>query len=162
MHHKNCMGPGQTGPRQQVVCPTRHCVQNNYFQNEVDYIHPTHTTIMNHHLTRNMHHFPQTQSVMDTFDSEDVFMPPQRPEMTGPMGMGPQVAGAETGPRPPMGMGPQVAGAQMGPTPSMGMMPQGMGPQVAGVENGNMPQGGPMGPGMCHMGKGCHHPWWRD
>ncbi|GGC87614.1 hypothetical protein GCM10007216_17940 [Thalassobacillus devorans] len=151
MHHRKCMGPGQTRPRQQVVCPTRHCVQNNHFLNEVDVIHPTHTTVMNHHLTKNYHHFPHTQSVRDTFDSEDIFMPQQGPEMTGPMGMGPQVMGAQTGPMSPMGM-----------------PPQGMGPQVAGVEdNGMMPQGmpyGPMGPGPggYHMGKGCHHPWWRD
>ncbi|MBM7552511.1 CotD family spore coat protein [Thalassobacillus pellis] len=145
MRHKHCMGPNQVSPAQQVVCPTKHCVQHNFYQKEVDFIHPTHTTVYNHHMTQNKHFFPQTQSVVDTFGSEDVMMPPQ--------GMSPQM-----GPRPPMGPN-QVAGAQYN---GNGPGPMGMGPQVAGAQYNGQPQMGPYGKGPRPGVMGYHKPCWRD
>ncbi|WP_181351282.1 CotD family spore coat protein [Thalassobacillus sp. CUG 92003] len=141
MHYRNCNGPGQFGPAKQVVCPTNKCVHHNYYLSEVDYIHPTHTTVYNHHLTKNNHHFPQTQSVVDTFSEENNFMGPQN-----------QVAGAQFN----GGMGPQGEMGFMGP-PWGNMATQGPNlgwpnPHVGGTNFNNM--------GM--MGEGCRRPSWLD
>ncbi|MFD1018443.1 CotD family spore coat protein [Thalassobacillus hwangdonensis] len=141
--HMNCGCP-QVSPAQQVVHPTKHCVKHNFYKQDVNHIYPTHTTVMNHHLTENKHFFPQTQSVENTFNQTNTFMPPQ------------QVSPAMQGPRPPMGPGGpggQVAGAQTG---------MGPGSQVAGAQTGMGPMGSnmpPMGAQGMMPGMGRKRPW---
>ncbi|MCJ0932429.1 spore coat protein [Virgibacillus halodenitrificans] len=110
------------GCPKQIVYPTKHNCVNNFSESQVDHIHPSHTTIMNHHLIKNKHMYPHSTSVQNTTNSVDVyggsFNVPAPGQVAGAMspGMGPgaapgQVAGAMS-----PGMGPgyapgQVAGA---------------------------------------------------
>lgn len=45
-----------------VVCPTRYNQVNTCSQSQVNYVHPTHTAVMNHHLVKNVHYYPHTTS----------------------------------------------------------------------------------------------------
>ncbi|WP_236560886.1 CotD family spore coat protein [Pontibacillus sp. HMF3514] len=125
--------PQMVSPAQQKVYPTKQCVKHNFFQQEVDHIHPTHTTNVNHVNVLNKHFFPQSQSDVTQVSQQNVNMGP-----------GSQVAGASTGPMGGPGMmGPGGPG-QMGP-----------GSQVAGASTGPMGGPGMMGPGQmgqCPMG----------
>ncbi|MRG88288.1 spore coat protein CotD [Salinibacillus xinjiangensis] len=77
-------------PAQNVVYPTKHCVKNNYIPHEVNHIHPTHTTIQNHHMVKNKHFYPHTQSVVNTVNQQNVNMGPGRPpSAVSPAAMGP-------------------------------------------------------------------------
>lgn len=136
----------------QVVHPVKENVVHCCSEEVVNHIHPSHTTVMNHHLVKNVHEFPHSTSVANTFNEVDVLgpayntprppmgaptsvagamSPPYGPGMAGP-GMGGQVAGA-TSPGMQMGYGPgQVAGAT---SPGMNM-PYGPG-QVAGAQHWN-------------------------
>jgi spore coat protein D len=109
-HHKGCK-PNMLSPAETVVYPTKHCVKHNHIPHEVNHIHPSHTTIMNHHLVKNKHFFPHTQSVVNTVNTQNVNMGPGRPPMVSPANMGPG--------RPPM-----VSPANMGP----GMNPNAVSP----------------------------------
>lgn len=134
-HRPNC-GCGCQKP---VVHPTKYnCVQH-CTESEVEHIHPSHTTVMNHHVVKNKHVFPHSTSVQNTTNSVDVYggsfnTPPQVSPGFGP---GNQVGGAMS-----PGMGPGAGpGNQVGGAMSPGM---GCGNQV----------GGAMSPGM---GPGHHH-----
>ncbi|QHS24475.1 spore coat protein CotD [Virgibacillus sp. MSP4-1] len=94
-------------PAQNVVYPTKHCVKNNYIPHEVNHIHPTHTTIMNHHLVKNKHYYPHTQSVMNNVQSQNVNMGPGSPNMVSPANMGPGSPNMVS----PANMGPGVPNA---------------------------------------------------
>ncbi|SDJ68115.1 CotD family spore coat protein [Sediminibacillus albus] len=104
-----------------VVYPTKENVIHNCSEQTIDHIHPSHTTIMNHHLVKNNHVYPHSTSVANTVDSVDVY--------GGSFNVpGNQVAGAATppgGPGYPGGMGPggpgnSVAGATTPGGPGMG------------------------------------------
>ncbi|SET31411.1 spore coat protein D [Salinibacillus kushneri] len=94
-HHKGChpmgISPAQNAvsPAQNIVYPTKHCVKNNFIPHEVNHIHPTHTTVMNHHLVNNKHFYPQTQSVQSNVQSQQTNMGPGLPNMVSPASMGP-------------------------------------------------------------------------
>lgn len=84
-HH----GP-QCGCHERIVYPVSEEVVNHCCENVVEHIHPSHTTHVNHHLTRNIHYYPHSQSVVNTFDSTNEFggafevpTPPQ-PTVTAP------------------------------------------------------------------------------
>lgn len=147
--------PQMVSPAQQKMYPPKQCVKHNYFQQEVDHIHPTHTTNCNHLNVVNKHYFPQTQSNVNSVSEQNVNMGPTSPQMMGPGQMGPGMGPGQMGP------GGQVAGASTGPMGGPGMMGPGhMGPgsQVAGASTGPMGGPGMMGPGqMGPMGmkKGC-------
>ncbi|MBM7675228.1 CotD family spore coat protein [Gracilibacillus alcaliphilus] len=48
-------------PEQTVVHPTKCNVVHTCSENVVNHIHPTHTTVVNHHLP-NQHYFPRSTS----------------------------------------------------------------------------------------------------
>ncbi|MEC5425700.1 spore coat protein [Virgibacillus sp. C22-A2] len=118
------------GRPQQVIHPTKHNCVHKCTESIVEHVHPSHTTVLKHHVTKNKHVFPHSTSVQQTASSVDVyggsFNVPPRPGF----GPGGQVAGVATpgmgyGPgamAPGMGYGPgsQVAGAV---TPGMGYGP---------------------------------------
>lgn len=100
-----CMKPCQCHqPVKEIVYPTKEDVVHKCTEETVKHIHPSHTTIVNHHLVKNEHLYPHTTSVENTFDEVDVMG-----TMTGPGNFGP---GMPTGP----GAGPNanVMGAQSG------------------------------------------------
>ncbi|RDW19733.1 spore coat protein [Oceanobacillus chungangensis] len=155
-----------------IVHPTKFNCIENCSESVVNQVHPSHTTIMNHHLVKNNHVFPHSTSVQNTTNSVDQyggsFEVPSPGQVAGAMmpgyGPGGQVAGAMM---PGYGPGGQVAGA---------MMPgYGPGGQVAGamMPGANMPFGpggqvaGAMQPGFgphkgCKCGCGgnpSHHKW---
>ncbi|WP_042149564.1 CotD family spore coat protein [Paucisalibacillus sp. EB02] len=142
-HRPNCGCP------KCVVHPTKHNVVHHCTEETVQHVHPSHTTIMNHHLIKNNHVFPHSTSVQNTVNSVDqfggAFNVPGGPGMMGP-GPG-QVAGAMD-----PGMGPGMMGPGMGPgMMGPGMMNPGTGNnlspnQVAGAMNPGM------NPGMGQMG----------
>ncbi|GGB47293.1 spore coat protein [Virgibacillus dakarensis] len=104
-HHH---GPDCGCPKR-IVHPTKHNCVENCTESVVEHIHPSHTTVMNHHLVRNRHVYPHSTSVQNTCNSVDEFggafnTPPQVSPAYGP---GSQVAGAMS---PGMNNGNQVAG----------------------------------------------------
>ncbi|HLT54898.1 MAG TPA: spore coat protein [Bacillota bacterium] len=132
-----------------IVHPVKHNTVHTCSESEVLHVHPSHTTVVNHHLVKNQHIFPHSTSFQNVTNSVDQFGPSF--EVPGP-GFGPgQVAGAMqpgVGPGAMMpGCGPgQVAGAMQpgyGPGQVAGAMQPGCGPgQVAGA----MQPGYGMGP----------------
>ncbi|WP_077621773.1 spore coat protein [Sediminibacillus massiliensis] len=121
--HHGCMKPAN-----QIVYPTKHNVVHNCYEENVQHVHPSHTTVMNHHLIKNNHVYPHSTSVQNTVDSVDLY--------GGSFNVpGNQVAGAAT---PPFGPGSQVAGASTSP--------YGPGSQVAGAMSPGGPGMGPYGP----------------
>ena len=68
MRRPNCQGPVKT-----IVCPTKHkCVNTQSFSN-VNYVHPTHTTITDYHTVQNTHFYPQTTSWQQVVNQTNVF-----------------------------------------------------------------------------------------
>lgn len=74
------MGRFQRRPRRrgcgcpnQIVYPTKYDTVHNCFETEVDHIHPSHTTVMNHHLIKNKHIYPHSTSVQNTYDSVNMY-----------------------------------------------------------------------------------------
>ncbi|WP_217589532.1 spore coat protein [Lentibacillus saliphilus] len=107
------MRPRMGNRPRRVVYPTQHnCVQC-CSESEVEHIHPSHTTIMNHHLVKNKHVFPHSTSVQNTWNEVDVYGGSFEVPNTGPAAMGPGSM---------MGPGNQVAGA-MAPGQNPGGMP---------------------------------------
>ncbi|RDW17580.1 spore coat protein [Oceanobacillus arenosus] len=143
-----------------IVHPTKFNCVNQFSESVVNQVHPSHTTVMNHHLVKNIHTFPHSTSVQNTANSVDQyggsFQVPAPNQVAGAMspGFGPgygpggQVAGAMM---PGYGPGSQVAGA---------MMPgYGPGGQVAGAMMPGYGQGPHKG---CKCGCGgnpSHHRW---
>ncbi|AXI08548.1 spore coat protein [Oceanobacillus sp. 143] len=161
--------------RKTIVHPTKFNCVNQFSESEVDHVHPSHTTIMNHHLVKNNHVFPHSTSVQNTVNSVDQyggsFEVPSPGQVAGAMapgfgpGFGPggQVAGAMApGFGPGYGPGGQVAGAMMpgyGPGGQVAgaNMPFGPGGQVAGVMQ---PGFGPHKGCKCGCGGNpSHHRW---
>ncbi|MBP1970552.1 hypothetical protein J2Z83_002673 [Virgibacillus natechei] len=77
MRHRH--GP-HCGCPQTVVHPTKHNCVNKYSESVVKHVHPSHTTVMNHHLVKNQHVFPHSTSVQNTTNCVDEF-PQGRPGM---------------------------------------------------------------------------------
>ncbi|MCA0983064.1 CotD family spore coat protein [Halobacillus yeomjeoni] len=155
MHHKSMHG--QCGPaqnRRPIVCPVQNCAIDNYFVENQDYIHPTHTLIRNHHIMNNYHYFPNMASEANDFQTQDYAYPQgSSPDYNWMEFMSPQEMG-QFGAGQPSGPGEQVAGVQspMMPQGQMGggqmpMMPQG---QMGGGQMPMMPQG-QMGGGQMPM-----------
>lgn len=103
-----------------IVYPTKHNCVNKFSESTVNHVHPSHTTVMKHHLVKNKHFYPHSTSVQNTCNSVDqfggAFETPPRPN---------QVAGAYSPPGGPggYGMGPGAGPGQvMGATqPGYGM-----------------------------------------
>ncbi|CAG9622600.1 CotD family spore coat protein [Sutcliffiella rhizosphaerae] len=107
-----------------IVHPTKCCVKNLYSVNEVNHIHPSHTTYVNNQQFQHKHYFPHTESMVDSVTNQHFNCGPGGPGM-GPGAPG-QVMGASTGPGQvmgahanapygQMGMPSQVMGAHQGP-----------------------------------------------
>lgn len=119
-----------------IVHPVKHNTVHTCSESEVLHVHPSHTTVVNHHLVKNQHIFPHSTSFQNVTNSVDQFGPSF--EVPGP-GFGPgQVAGAM---QPGVGPGAMMPGG--GPGQVAGAMQPGCGPgQVAGA----MQPGYGMGP----------------
>lgn len=89
---------GHCGCNKQVVYPVKHNCVHCCTESEVEHIHPSHTTVMNHHLIKNKHVFPHSTSTVNTCNSVDVyggsFNVPNPPMANAGFGPGNQVAGA--------------------------------------------------------------------
>ncbi|TQS75404.1 spore coat protein [Ornithinibacillus gellani] len=124
------------GPRcgcgcKQIVYPVKENVVNNCTKSVVKHIHPSHTTVMNHHLVENVHLFPHSTSVVNTQNQVNInggsFPVPAPPNQVGGAmspGSGNQVGGMM---QPGMGPGQQVGGAMQpgnGPGQQVGGMMQ--------------------------------------
>ncbi|MCZ0701893.1 spore coat protein D [Natronobacillus azotifigens] len=77
------MYPGTCGPTKTVVCPTKFNQVNTCSQSNVNYVHPSHTNVLNHHLVKNTHFYPHTTSYQNTVSHVNqyggAFFPPQQP-----------------------------------------------------------------------------------
>ncbi|MGM8366049.1 spore coat protein [Virgibacillus sp. W0181] len=109
--HWNCQKPVK-----EIVYPVKENMVHCCSEETVKHVHPTHTTVMNHHLIKNEHVYPQTTSYGNTVNEVNV---------NGAPGPGGQVAGAMSPGMTGMGPNGQVAGA-MSPGHS-GMAPGGQG-----------------------------------
>ncbi|HLR71352.1 MAG TPA: spore coat protein [Pseudogracilibacillus sp.] len=56
-----------------VVHPVKENVVHNCTEEVVEHVHPSHTTVMNHHLVKNKHVFPHSTSVANTYNSVDEY-----------------------------------------------------------------------------------------
>lgn len=56
-----------------VVHPVKENVVNKYTEEVVKHVHPSHTTVCNHHLIKNKHYFPHSTSVANTCKSVDEY-----------------------------------------------------------------------------------------
>lgn len=119
---------------QTIVHPTKHNCVNQCSESTVNHVHPSHTTIMNHHVVKNKHFYPHSTSVQNTTNSVDQYggsfnVPAQN-----------QVAGAFS---PPggmgnMGQGPNGNGQVMGATsPGMCQGSNGNGQVMGSMDQGN-------------------------
>ena len=128
-----------------IVYPTKYNCVNQYSESTVNHVHPSHTTVMNHHTVKNNHLFPHSTSVQNTSNSVNQYGAPF--EVPAPN----QVAGAYS-PSQGYGMnGGQVMGAMQ---PGYGMN-QGPGGQVMGaMQPGYGMKHGPGGQVMGSMSPG--------
>ncbi|MBR3121814.1 MULTISPECIES: spore coat protein [Oceanobacillus] len=120
-----------------IVHPTKYNCVDTFSQSTVNHVHPSHTTVTNHHLVKNNHFFPHSTSFQNTTNSVDAY----GGSFQVPGGPG-QVAGAMS---PGYGQGGQVAGAM---SPGYGQGGYGQGGQVAGS----------MSPGYGHGNHNCKKP----
>ncbi len=65
------------------IHPTKQCVVHNCCEYIVPEVHPTHTTVVNEHLYKHYHNFPQTISNVDQVYNQH-FICPQGPVMPVP------------------------------------------------------------------------------
>lgn len=72
-HHTPFYGNQACGPTQTIVCPTKCNEVNTASQSNVQYIHPSHTVVKNHHLVKNTHVYPHSTSWQNTVNSVNVY-----------------------------------------------------------------------------------------
>lgn len=115
--------------REQIIYPTKHQNINKYSESVVEHVHPSHTTVTNHHLVKNKHLYPHSTSFQNTCNSVDVhggpFPAPAPGQVAGAMspGYGPGAVGGAMAPG--CGSG-HVAGAMHNPSYAPGAMNHGM------------------------------------
>ncbi|MYL19382.1 hypothetical protein GLW04_05730 [Halobacillus litoralis] len=133
MHHHSMHDSCGCGPMSQcsnrcpIVCPVQHCVVDNFFCENQDYIHPTHILVRNNHLLNNNHYFPYMVSEQNNFQTQEFAYPQgSSPDYNWMENMNQQGAGA---------MGEMEEGGMAGMNGQMPMMDQG---QMPGM-NGQMP-----------------------
>lgn len=85
-HRRNCGCGCQQSP---IIHPTKHNCVHHCTESVVEHIHPSHTTVMNHHVVKNKHVFPHSTSVKNTCSNVDEFggsfnTPPQMSPGFGP------------------------------------------------------------------------------
>jgi len=141
-HQSNCGCPQPNCgcPVKEVVHPVKENVVHCCSEETVKHVHPSHTTVVNHHLIKNEHVYPHSTSFENTVNEVDVFGGAFN---TPPMAPGNQVGGAMS---PGMGPGP---GMPPGRPPYGGPMPG----QVGGAMNPGMGCGPPK-KGVAGMGPG--------
>ncbi|TXL64528.1 spore coat protein [Cerasibacillus terrae] len=109
-HHR----PPRCGPKQ-IVYPTKCNTVHHCTQSEVQHIHPSHTTVMNHHLVKNTHLYPHSTSYENTVNSVDVYggsyQVPNNPGMVGGA-MNPGMVGGAMNPGTGNGYGGKGGGAK--------------------------------------------------
>lgn len=97
----------------EIVYPVKENVVECFSEETVKHVHPSHTTVVNHHLVKNEHVYPHSTSYENTYNEIDV---------QGAPGPGGQVGGAMS---PGMGMPGQVGGAMKPGKPHHGPKPCG-------------------------------------
>lgn len=106
---RRCGCPRQNcGCQSPIVYPTKENIVHCCTEETVKHIHPSHTTVMNHHLVKNEHEYPHTTSVENTYSEIDV-NGGGRPPFGGNNGN--QVGGAMNQNNSGMGSNQQVGGA---------------------------------------------------
>lgn len=69
-HHRgNC---GCCNQEKEIVHPTREDMVHCCSEEVVRHVHPSHTTVMNHHLIKNEHVYPHTVSQQYTQEETDI------------------------------------------------------------------------------------------
>ena len=67
-----CKGKCRCNDTRDIVYPTRKEVKNTYSEETINHIHPSHTTVINHHTIRNVHFYPHTTSYEERVREIDV------------------------------------------------------------------------------------------
>ncbi|MGN8647036.1 CotD family spore coat protein [Gracilibacillus sp. HCP3S3_G5_1] len=81
MRHRRPFGCGM--PTKKIVYPTKYNEVHTCSESEVQHIHPSHTTCVNHHLVKNTHFFPHTTSYQNTVDQVNVYGGPMQSPLAG-------------------------------------------------------------------------------
>lgn len=101
-HHHRCRPRrrpsfGCQQPSNEIVYPVKENVVNCCTEETVKHIHPSHTTVKNHHLIKNEHYYPHTTSTENFVNEVDVQGASAGPGMGMGPGSGNQVGGAMGG-----------------------------------------------------------------
>lgn len=67
--HCNC---GCQKPTNEIVYPVKNEVVDCYSEETVKHVHPSHTTVKNHHTIKNEHVYPHTTSVENIVNNVDI------------------------------------------------------------------------------------------
>ncbi|WP_368654453.1 spore coat protein [Ornithinibacillus sp. 4-3] len=121
-------------PTKQMVHPTKENVVHCCSEETVKHIHPSNTTYVNHHLVKNVHEYPHSTTMANTFNSVDIYggsyqVPSPNNSVAGAMSPPPGSVGGAMSPYPGSVAGAtspmhhccppnnQVGGAQSGRPP---------------------------------------------
>src|SRR5690625_1812643 len=106
---KPCGCPRPNCGCKEIVYPVKQNVVHTCSEETVKHIHPSHTTVVNHHLVKNEHIYPHSTSFENTFNEVNVFG--GAPQTMAPFGPGGQVGGAMSPGMGQQGMLPQFGGS---------------------------------------------------
>jgi len=71
MRRRRCPDYDCNRPKQ-IVYPVKENVVHCCSEETIKHVHPSHTTVVNHHLVKNKHVFPHTTSEEDTVENVDI------------------------------------------------------------------------------------------
>src|SRR5699024_1152301 len=71
-HHRPHCGCGCHKPVKQCVYPVKENVVHNCTEETVQHVHPSHTTVKNHHIIKNEHVYPHSTSVENSTECVDI------------------------------------------------------------------------------------------
>lgn len=80
------------GPVKEIVYPVKENVVHCCTEETIKHVHPSHTTVVNHHLVKNEHVFPHSTSYENTYDEVSNY------GNEGSFGMGPGNVGGSSHP----------------------------------------------------------------
>ncbi|MBO1001584.1 CotD family spore coat protein [Pseudogracilibacillus auburnensis] len=78
-NHCGCRGKCNCQKPRQIVYPVREEVKHCHTEERVQHIHPSHTTVVNHHTIKNEHLYPHSTSCENRVNEVDVRGAYERP-----------------------------------------------------------------------------------
>ncbi len=131
MFYGNPFGPCADCVAPPIVHPPKNCYVNKFSSTLVPHIHPTKTTVVNHHIMKHTHLYPHSTSFANTYQNVDIGPSTGITPAYGGYGM-PSYADPYSSTMMPSMPTPVSGGSNSG-YPSAGMMPPAYPTQVAPI-----------------------------